>query len=621
MGCSSSKAATSYAANPNLISQNQGNYPTMSGKRLSIAMPCNAEDVLSVEPDSATPAHVISTDDIAVMLDKVSVPGSRTKRGSLCISSTTELETKNTFKNKTVDEQGNASRLASANIAFTCRKGLKPTSPNQDSYVVAVADDISIYGVFDGHGTDGHLVSNYVKEILPKLVLQDPLFGESDKRAELLKKCFVQTHKMVEAACSAKQFDARLSGATATLILHDHVLSKLHVAHVGDSGCCVGKKTSAGWIGVPLTKDHKPEDPTEQARINSGGGQIVHDGYANHRVFAKGKSYPGMNMTRAMGDIVGHKEAGITAEPTVNEVQLAAEDQLLLVCSDGVWEFLEAQEVVEIVGAATFLQKGVDDLAEKSSDSWMREENGTCVDDITAIAVMLQDRKHRKPSCRQMGDKFTKPRAVLFDFDGSLAQSEEAHRKRFVAATGVPCDSARWDAECVGRNTEWIVCHLLGVDEPPAEVMEDLRQRVVSDAFLADVAPTKGGLELLRALRETPPGEALVPCAIVTSGIRAYIEACLERWGVQHLVGYIVAGDHGVKHKPAPDPYLTACKHFGVEPSDCVAVEDSPSGLQSALAAGCAVVAINNTANAGLPLLDEVRALRDDLTDRAPFGL
>jgi HAD superfamily hydrolase (TIGR01509 family) len=212
---------------------------------------------------------------------------------------------------------------------------------------------------------------------------------------------------------------------------------------------------------------------------------------------------------------------------------------------------------------------------------------------------------------RQMG----KPRAVLFDFDGSLAQSEEAHRKRFVAATGVACDSARWDAECVGRNTEWIVCHLLGVDEPPAEVIEDLRQRVVSDAFLADVAPTKGGLELLKALRE-----AAVPCAVVTSGLRAYVEACLERWGV--AVDYIVAGDdEGVPHKPAPDPYLTACDHFAVAPADCVAVEDSPSGLQSALAAGVPVVAIANPANAGLPLLDEVRAVQGDLTDRAPFGM
>ena len=183
-----------------------------------------------------------------------------------------------------------------------------------------------------------------------------------------------------------------------------------------------------------------------------------------------------------------------------------------------------------------------------------------------------------------MGDKFPKPHAVLFDFDGSLAQSEEAHRKRFVAATGVKCDSARWDAECVGRNTEWIVCHLLGVDEPPADVVADLAERVVSDAFLDDIEPTAGGLELLSALQD-----AAVPCAIVTSGLRAYVEACLER--------------------------------FGVAPADCVAVEDSPSGLQSALSAGCVVIAIRNPANDGLELLDDCRAVADDLVDRAPFGL
>lgn len=213
-----------------------------------------------------------------------------------------------------------------------------------------------------------------------------------------------------------------------------------------------------------------------------------------------------------------------------------------------------------------------------------------------------------------MGDKFPKPHAVLFDFDGSLAQSEEAHRKRFVAATGVKCDSARWDAECVGRNTEWIVCHLLGVDEPPADVVADLAERVVSDAFLDDIEPTSGGLELLSAFQD-----AAVPCAIVTSGLRAYVEACLERWGVK--IDFIVAGDDDVKHKPAPEPYLAACEHFGVAPADCVAVEDSPSGLQSALSAGCVVIAIRNPANDGLELLDDCRAVADDLVDRAPFGL
>ena len=64
------------------------------------------------------------------------------------------------------------------------------------------------------------------------------------------------------------------------------------------------------------------------------------------------------------------------------------------------------------------------------------------------------------------------PRAVLFDFDGSLAQSEEAHRKRFVAACGVECDVDRWMDHCVGHSTEWIVDYLTGACEPA--VLADL---------------------------------------------------------------------------------------------------------------------------------------------------
>ena len=126
------------------------------------------------------------------------------------------------------------------------------------------------------------------------------------------------------------------------------------------------------------------------------------------------------------------------------------------------------------------------------------------------------------------------------------------------------------------------------------------------------IYPRLGSFEVMYVLLQ---GET-----IVTSGLRAYIEACLARWDVD--VDFIVAGDdEGVPHKPAPDPYLTACDHFDVAPADCVAVEDSPSGLRSALAAGVPVVAIANPANAGLPLLDEARAVQGDLTDRAPFGM
>ncbi|KAH8071716.1 hypothetical protein JL721_4218 [Aureococcus anophagefferens] len=162
----------------------------------------------------------------------------------------------------------------------------------------------------------------------------------------------------------------------------------------------------------------------------------------------------------------------------------------------------------------------------------------------------------------------TPPRAVLFDFDGSLAQSEEAHRKRFVAACGVECDVDRWMDHCVGHSTEWIVDYLTGACEP---------------AVLAD-----------RARR-------------------------LPRWGLE--VAFVVAGDDAepAEHKPSPEPYLYAAAKLGVDPLDCVCVEDSPSGIEAALAAGIPCVALRNPANAGRGDLLGRCTVADDLRDRTPF--
>ncbi|KAH8083858.1 hypothetical protein JL720_8097 [Aureococcus anophagefferens] len=175
----------------------------------------------------------------------------------------------------------------------------------------------------------------------------------------------------------------------------------------------------------------------------------------------------------------------------------------------------------------------------------------------------------------------TPPRAVLFDFDGSLAQSEEAHRKRFVAACGVECDVDRWMDHCVGHSTEWIVDYLTGACEPA--VLADLRARATSEAFFADVALTAGARELLEAL-----GDAGVPCAIVSSGLRAYIEGCLARWGLE--VAFVVAGDDAepAEHKPRAG-------------------------------AGIPCVALRNPANAGRGDLLGRCTVADDLRDRTPF--
>jgi len=335
----------------------------------------------------------VSCQDIVVMMDqansKVNGAKTRSKRGSIVIGSETDMNTEHFFVDKKVEQQQNDENgFDSTDVVFTCRKGLKATAPNQDSYVVARTDSFSIYAVFDGHGSDGHFVSNYVKNTLPRLIMQNDSFSDRSKRSDLLKSCFVQAQAMIEKKHSEKQFNASLAGCTSTVVLHDHELSKLWVAHVGDSGCCLGKKGPDGTFAKALTQDHKPDDPEEKKRVEEAGAVITYDG-VNHRIFAKGKPYPGMNMTRALGDILAHKEAGVIAEPTVAEVPITAEDDLLLLCSDGVWEFLDCDQVVACVDKEETLKAGVDALAKLSWDSWMREEEESYSDDITIIAVKL----------------------------------------------------------------------------------------------------------------------------------------------------------------------------------------------------------------------------------------
>jgi len=109
--------------------------------------------------------------------------------------------------------------------------------------------------------------------------------------------------------------------------------------------------------------------------------------------------------------------------------------------------------------------------------------------------------------------------------------------------------------------------------------------------------------------------------ARVEGSIRRYIEGCLARWGLSDAFACLVAGDDDEpgEHKPSPAPYLHAAKRLGVAPEDCYAVEDSPSGIQSALAAGVAVVAVLNPANEGLDVLARCAAVVDDLSDTSLF--
>ncbi|NAZ74972.1 HAD-IA family hydrolase [Kineococcus sp. T13] len=184
------------------------------------------------------------------------------------------------------------------------------------------------------------------------------------------------------------------------------------------------------------------------------------------------------------------------------------------------------------------------------------------------------------------------PAAVLWDMDGTLVDTEP----HWIAAETalVTRHGASWGHEqalqlvgsALPESGRVLAEHLrsaVGVHVDPAEVVEELLDAVVA-AVSAGVVWRPGALALLRAL-----GAAGVPCALVTMSYRNL--ATTVAGMVPGAFAVVVSGDEVARGKPAPDPYLRAAQLLGVDAQRCVAIEDSPTGVASAEAAGCRVIA------------------------------
>mmetsp|Transcript_50377 Transcript_50377/g.113251 ORF Transcript_50377/g.113251 Transcript_50377/m.113251 type:complete len:370 (+) Transcript_50377:70-1179(+) len=304
-----------------------------------------------------------------------------------------EQKKKKSFTNKdtvtvsTMEESAALSWVHSLGIGFCCMKGLKPESPNQDCFAVVVAEgDFGFYCVLDGHGPEGHAVSHFCLEHIINLFLRNP--ARTTNPAKAFTEAFTLTQQAVQEA--EDKLQASHSGTTVSLAYHDFTKDVLTVAHCGDSRAVFGEGLSA----TDLTIDHKPNLPAEKERIEKAGGRVVFDGYFNHRVFARDKPSPGLNMSRALGDVMAHTEAGLSAEPDIKTVDMKKKREgsgelRLLVCTDGVWEFIESKEAIQFASAPTTPQESLDALAKQSWDNWMKDSDKEIADDITGVLVTL----------------------------------------------------------------------------------------------------------------------------------------------------------------------------------------------------------------------------------------
>ena len=273
---------------------------------------------------------------------------------------------------------------------------------NQDNYFVFrnFVNNVNyiFMAVCDGHGAVGQEISNFLKENLPidlNHALRDAKVDIlKDDISSIITDVFIKENTKL---ISNEMINSMLSGSTCVSTIYTPL--KLITANVGDSRIILGKffPDSQEWKSVDLTQDHKPALPGEEKRILEKGGRIEpmkdedNTFIGPPRVWLKKQDYPGLAMSRSFGDRVAHS-VGVSEEPEIKEYKFCKEDKFFVVASDGLFEFIPSQDIVniikdyylsgDIVGCCEYMY-------ELSREKWIKEEE--VVDDITMILVFLED--------------------------------------------------------------------------------------------------------------------------------------------------------------------------------------------------------------------------------------
>jgi len=179
------------------------------------------------------------------------------------------------------------------------------------------------------------------------------------------------------------------------------------------------------------------------------------------------------------------------------------------------------------------------------------------------------------------------PQALIFDLDGTLADTMPAHYLAWLEAlrpTGLKFPEEKFYS-CGGMATIKIVqmlCREQGIDADASAVADAKYQ-----AFFPHI-PSVKRIDPIVAIAQEFHGK--IPMAIATGGRRPTAEQTIEQVGLGHLFDVVVTADDVAHHKPHPETYLRAAELLGVDPRRCRAFEDAEPGIVSARDAGMEVV-------------------------------
>ncbi len=201
--------------------------------------------------------------------------------------------------------------------------------------------------------------------------------------------------------------------------------------------------------------------------------------------------------------------------------------------------------------------------------------------------------------------------AVIWDLDGVIIDSAEAHRQawqRLAQEEGIQLSDTDFWATFGKRNDD-IIPVIWGPQ--PLERVQALANR--KEAYFRELisktaAPLPGSIELLRGLHEAGFLQALASSAPIEN-----IQLISEVLGLRQYLTALVSGETVARGKPAPDIFLKAAKELGIDPGQCLVIEDAVAGVQAAHAAGMRRIAV--AGNRDIPGLREAELMVKSLTE------
>lgn len=303
---------------------------------------------------------------------------------------------------------------------YVSQRGYYPSSlnkANQDSYLICenVLGDptTNLFGVFDGHGETGDHCSFYAADKLPEaFVVEMKKYGglgcvESEKFTDIYTRAFLNTNFDLHGS----NIDDSLSGTTAITVFQKG--DKLYVANVGDSRAVIASEVGGELKASPLSSDQTPYRKDERDRLKKAGAKImtmdqiegyepIHENYGTGlgdeidqgsdppRVWDASLEKPGCAFSRSIGDAVG-KSVGVTAEPELLEWSITPDDRFAVIASDGVFEFITSQGVVDMISKYDNILEAAKHVVAESYRLWLTYDDRT--DDITIIIIAFHNIK------------------------------------------------------------------------------------------------------------------------------------------------------------------------------------------------------------------------------------